>query len=194
MADEPITPATNLFEALDRAPDARLLLRRRGLNPELECGVLTRALSLEEAAGGRPCVLRAADRRVRAAPHKASSRGRTEPAGVPDHPESEAEAAARRRDELLATVTCDLQIPLAVIQDRAQLLRQLILNGEVANPDRLLETLASIEDAMPRTARLIQELVDAAQLQAGSGSARPALERAATLDRSEPDTATELAC
>ncbi len=48
--DEPITPRTTVFEALDRAPAARTLFRQRAFNPELECGVLTRSLSLEQAA------------------------------------------------------------------------------------------------------------------------------------------------
>ena len=48
--DEPITQRTTVFEALDRAPAARTLFRQRAFSPELECGVLTRSLSLEQAA------------------------------------------------------------------------------------------------------------------------------------------------
>jgi hypothetical protein len=48
--EQPITPRTMVFDALDRAPDARTLFRRQGFNPELECGVMTRVLSIEEAA------------------------------------------------------------------------------------------------------------------------------------------------
>ena len=48
--DDPITPETTVFAALDRAPDARVLFRERAFNPELECGVMTRVLSLQEAA------------------------------------------------------------------------------------------------------------------------------------------------
>ncbi len=48
--EQPITPRTTVFEALDCAPDARTLFRRRAFNPELECGVMTRVLSLQEAS------------------------------------------------------------------------------------------------------------------------------------------------
>ncbi len=48
--EQSITPRTMVFDALDRAADARMLFRRRGFNPELECGVMTRVLSIEEAA------------------------------------------------------------------------------------------------------------------------------------------------
>ncbi len=48
--EQPITPRTIVFDALDRAPDARMLFRRRAFNPELECCVMTRVLSLQEAA------------------------------------------------------------------------------------------------------------------------------------------------
>jgi hypothetical protein len=49
LDNELITRETNVFEALDRAPDGRMLFRQDAFNPELECGILTRVLTLGEA-------------------------------------------------------------------------------------------------------------------------------------------------
>lgn len=75
-----------------------------------------------------------------------------------------AEAAVRQRDALFATVSHDLKNPLLTIKGQATLLQRRI----AATPPedaRLTAGLASIDAAATRMARLLNELLDVAQIQ-----------------------------
>jgi signal transduction histidine kinase len=71
------------------------------------------------------------------------------------------------RAEVLATVAHDLKSPLGTIKGLAQLLQRQVTGAEpVAAPD-LVEKLGRIDAAATRMARLIDELLDVARLEAG---------------------------
>jgi PAS domain S-box-containing protein len=82
---------------------------------------------------------------------------------------AEAEAALRARDELLSAVTHDLKNPLAAIQGWAQALRRYLLASASTDPhsEHNLQAVSSIEAGAGKVARLLDELLDVAQVQAG---------------------------
>lgn len=61
----------------------------------------------------------------------------------------------------------DLRNPLTVIRSQAQLVRRQLERGAPADPARLGARLATIDATAQRAARLIDELLDAARLEAG---------------------------
>jgi len=79
----------------------------------------------------------------------------------------EAQAALHVRDEFLASATHDLKIPLTAIAVQAQVLQRRIGRGTPSDLPRIEPGLAQIGAAASRMARLINELLDLAQLQAG---------------------------
>jgi signal transduction histidine kinase len=89
-----------------------------------------------------------------------------EAAGARDRALAEARAAIRMRDEFLAAATHDLKTPLAAIKGQAQLLRRRAAGGP-AGPADLASGLARIDAAATRMNRLVEELLDVAQLRIG---------------------------
>ncbi len=69
------------------------------------------------------------------------------------------------RDEFTATVSHDLKSPLTFIKGMANLRRRRATSTPASDP--LIEALAQIENAAGRMAQQLDELVDAARLQAG---------------------------
>ena len=80
---------------------------------------------------------------------------------------TEAEAALRARDEVLATISHDLKNPLASIKASAQLLQRRMTNGQPPDPAQLTERLGFIARTATQMARLLDDLVDTARLEAG---------------------------
>jgi PAS domain S-box-containing protein len=78
-----------------------------------------------------------------------------------------AEAGIRERDHLLATVSHDLKSPLTTISSYAQLLRRQATRNGALELERALPGLDAIESAVARMIGWINELLDAAQLEAG---------------------------
>ncbi|HLH26733.1 MAG TPA: hybrid sensor histidine kinase/response regulator [Chloroflexota bacterium] len=78
-----------------------------------------------------------------------------------------AEAALRARNEMLAAVVHDLRTPLTTIHGVTQLLTRRVAGGQLPAPDELERQLAQIARSTTRMTRLIDDLVDVAQLQAG---------------------------
>jgi signal transduction histidine kinase len=78
-----------------------------------------------------------------------------------------AEAAVKARDEVVATVSHDLSNPLTAIKATVQLLRRRVQRGIASEPAQLDERFAALEGAVADMERLIRDLLDAAQLQAG---------------------------
>jgi len=78
---------------------------------------------------------------------------------------AEAEAAVRRRDEMLATISHDLRNPLTALKGRVQLLRRRLARDPQRADD--VATLASVEAQADVLARMIGQFVDMATLQAG---------------------------
>jgi signal transduction histidine kinase len=78
-----------------------------------------------------------------------------------------AEAANRVREEFVTTLSHDLQNPLAVIHGQAQLLLRRLTPAEPVDPQRLATGLRSIKGAAARAALLVNNLLDAARVQAG---------------------------
>ena len=88
-----------------------------------------------------------------------------------------AQAALETRDELLAIATHDLRTPLTTIKGEAQFMRRRVVRPPAPPLEWFGEVGERIEAAATRMTRLIDELLDDAQLQAG----RPlALERQPT--------------
>jgi signal transduction histidine kinase len=73
----------------------------------------------------------------------------------------------QQKDEFLATVSHDLQQPLAVIKGRAQLLRRRLARGESPDPARITDGLATIEATVGDMAGQVAELLDATRLHMG---------------------------
>jgi signal transduction histidine kinase len=87
-----------------------------------------------------------------------------------------AEQATLARDSLLASVSHDLQNPLAAAKGYLQLLQRRIATDPRAPAEKLEPTLAQTQRALLRMQYMIQELVDSARLQAGYElSLRPSL-------------------
>src|SRR4051812_32346311 len=80
---------------------------------------------------------------------------------------AEAEASLRVRDETLATISHDLRTPLTSIRALAQLLQRRLNRGSEVSPDELVERLGRIEDQTILMARMIDDLLDVARLEAG---------------------------
>jgi signal transduction histidine kinase len=80
---------------------------------------------------------------------------------------AEAEASLRVRDETLATISHDLRTPLTSIRALAQLLQRRLNRGTEVSPDELVERLGRIEDQTILMARMIDDLLDVARLEAG---------------------------
>jgi signal transduction histidine kinase len=78
-----------------------------------------------------------------------------------------AEAAVRAREEFLATVSHDLKGPLAHIRARADLLRARVARLNASESGGLAEGVAQIHVATARMTRMLNELQDLSQLQAG---------------------------
>ena len=79
---------------------------------------------------------------------------------------AEAEAAVASRDELLAIVSHDLRNPLSVIVNSASFLQQAIVEG--AEGGRTQKAASAILRSADRMNRLIADLLDLAQIQAGT--------------------------
>jgi signal transduction histidine kinase len=73
----------------------------------------------------------------------------------------------RMRDVFVGTVAHDLRNPLTAIKGRAQLLRLRAANAETRLRASLEDSLAAIEATADQMAGQIEELLDAAQIQAG---------------------------
>jgi PAS domain S-box-containing protein len=90
--------------------------------------------------------------------------------------EDQSAAALRARDDVLGAVSHDLRTPLTAIAGSTQLLQQRLAQIGVGD-ERLLRTVERILGASRRMARMMEDLVDAARLEAGQPLA---LERAPT--------------
>jgi signal transduction histidine kinase len=78
-----------------------------------------------------------------------------------------AEAAVHLRDEFVATISHDLNNPLAALKGNVQLLRRRIRRGGAPEVAQFDTRLASMEVTVGDMERLIGDLLDVAQLQAG---------------------------
>jgi signal transduction histidine kinase len=78
---------------------------------------------------------------------------------------SEAEAAVATREELLAVVSHDLRNPLSVIVNCASLLQRTTINGN--EEERVHKSAQTIRRSADQMNRLIADLLDLAQIQAG---------------------------
>jgi signal transduction histidine kinase len=78
-----------------------------------------------------------------------------------------AEEAVRSRDEFLTSVAHDLKNPLGAIKGYAQLLQRRLRTTRGLDPLTIEEQLRRIEGMADRTSIQIDELLDAARLQAG---------------------------
>lgn len=81
--------------------------------------------------------------------------------------QAEAEASLRSRDETLASISHDLRTPLTSIRGVAQLLQRRISRGGPLDPDELVERLGRIEEQTTLMARMIDDLLDVARIEAG---------------------------
>ena len=80
---------------------------------------------------------------------------------------AEAEASLRARDETLATISHDLRTPLTSIRGLAQLLQRRLSRGMVMTTEELSERLGRIEEQTALMARMIDDLLDVARIEAG---------------------------
>jgi len=80
---------------------------------------------------------------------------------------AEAEASLRARDETLATISHDLRTPLTSIRGLAQLLQRRLARGTVMTTEELSERLGRIEEQTALMARMIDDLLDIARIEAG---------------------------
>jgi PAS domain S-box-containing protein len=80
---------------------------------------------------------------------------------------AEAEAALRERDQVLATVSHDLKLPLTAIRGQADLLQRRLEHTGALEPERLAKGLELIQTAARKMGTWIDELLDAARLEAG---------------------------
>lgn len=81
--------------------------------------------------------------------------------------QAEAEASLRSRDETLASISHDLRTPLTSIRGVAQLLQRRISRGGPLDPVELVERLGRIEEQTSLMARMIDDLLDVARIEAG---------------------------
>ncbi|MCC7367008.1 MAG: response regulator [Chloroflexi bacterium] len=81
--------------------------------------------------------------------------------------QAEAEASLRSRDETLATISHDLRTPLTSIRGVAQLLQRRIARAGALDPVEVLERLGRIEEQTVLMARMIDDLLDVARIEAG---------------------------
>jgi len=81
--------------------------------------------------------------------------------------QAEAEASIRSRDETLASISHDLRTPLTSIRGVAQLLQRRISRGGPLDPEELVERLGRIEEQTTLMARMIDDLLDVARIEAG---------------------------
>jgi signal transduction histidine kinase len=80
---------------------------------------------------------------------------------------AEAEASLRVRDETLASISHDLRTPLTSIRGLAQLLQRRLSRGAEINRDELVDRLGRIEEQTRLMARMIDDLLDVARIEAG---------------------------
>ncbi len=80
---------------------------------------------------------------------------------------AEAEASLRVRDETLATISHDLRTPLTSIRGLAQLLQRRIARGMATSAEEMTERLGRIEEQTVLMARMIDDLLDVARIEAG---------------------------
>ena len=78
-----------------------------------------------------------------------------------------AEAAVRSRDEALGAVSHDLRAPLTTLRGTIQLLRRRLARGVAIDRAELETQLHRMETAAGRMGAMIEELLDAARLDAG---------------------------
>jgi signal transduction histidine kinase len=81
--------------------------------------------------------------------------------------QAEAVASLRSRDETLASISHDLRTPLTSIRGVAQLLQRRIARGAALDPGELVERLGRIEEQTTLMARMIDDLLDIARIEAG---------------------------
>ena len=81
---------------------------------------------------------------------------------------AEAEAALAARDRFIASVSHDLQNPLAAIKGYAQLARRQVARGAPDSAERGLAAVGTIEVTAQRMSMMIGELLDATRLDAGA--------------------------
>jgi len=82
--------------------------------------------------------------------------------------QTRAEAAVRERDAVVALVSHDLKNPLTAITGQVRLLQQRAVTDGTTLDGRLATGLDRIDAAATRLARLVNELLDVAQVQAGA--------------------------
>ena len=81
---------------------------------------------------------------------------------------AEAEAALAARDRFIASVSHDLQNPLAAIKGYAQIARRHAASGAPHAAERMQSAVATIESTAQRMSKMIGELLDATRLEAGA--------------------------
>ena len=104
-----------------------------------------------------------------------------------------AQEATSARDDLLAIVSHDLRNPLNVVGMSAGMLRSALSEPPGPAPSPSMTLVQRIERNVARMNRLIEDLLDASQLDAGKLSMRPQPVRAALLVSEAVETATPLA-
>jgi PAS domain S-box-containing protein len=80
---------------------------------------------------------------------------------------AQAEAALLLRQEIVSFISHDLRTPLTAVKGSAQLLRRLLARMEIASPERLEQSLTTVESASGRMEAMIGELLDSTRLEAG---------------------------
>ncbi len=80
---------------------------------------------------------------------------------------AEAEASLRVRDETLASISHDLRTPLTSIRGLAQLLQRRLTRGTEIDKHELVYRLGRIEEQTRLMARMIDDLLDVARIEAG---------------------------
>ncbi len=80
---------------------------------------------------------------------------------------SERRAYEKAREEVLAAVSHDLRNPIGVIKAHVQLLRRSLQRGQMPDPERLGNRLATIDAMGTRMSALLEDMVVVARLQRG---------------------------
>jgi signal transduction histidine kinase len=78
----------------------------------------------------------------------------------------QAQAAVRARDEFISVASHELRTPVTAIRGGVQVLLRRLQRGELV-PERLASSLAMLDQASFRLARLTEDLLDVARLQTG---------------------------